>query len=188
MEHSVAKIRQEYRRLDHVPSRVEFDTWMAELTSKDIRARRRGREGLVMMGEAAVAPLLQAMNGRDVDLRREAARTLCEISSVAMIPVWLDLLEDQDCDFRWFATKGLIAAGDGVIIPLLRDLEHRSGSILFRDGARRVLYHLAHGDLVTILVPVIRALEDVEPALEVIVAAYQALDALRQRAAILRSN
>ncbi len=188
MLESVTIVRREVRGRENVPGRAQLQAWMAELTSPNIRGRVRAREELVRMGEPAVAPLLQAMNSGGEQLRREAARALCEIPSTALIPIWLDLLEDADCDFRWFATKGLIAAGRAASVPLLRALEHRSDSVLFRDGARRVLYTLAHGDLRAILTPVIRALEDVEPALEVIIASYEALDELYRRAANVQNS
>ncbi len=188
MGHSVTLIEEEYRQSKELPSRVEFKTWMADLTSPKIRDRQRAREQLVRMGEAAVAPLLDALTGRDIALRREAARTLSEIGSTALIPIWLDMLEDEDCDFRWFAIKGLIATGEDAVVPLLRDLERRSDSILFRDGARRVLHALARGALAPILAPVLSALDDIEPALGVLVPAFEACGQLQIRRSIVENK
>ncbi len=153
--------------------------WIAELTNRNLRSRRAARDALAHMGERAVAPLIGALNSRDEQLRWEAAKTLVEISSPTTIPVLIGALEDENCDVRFLAAQGLIAQGSHAWVPLLQALEHHSGSILFREGAHRVLYQWARGDLAPILLPVIVALEDVEPSLEAPVAAFQALQALR---------
>lgn len=155
---------------------------MADLTGNNLRARRRAREQLVEMGESVVPALIDAIKSRDEQRRWEAAKTLSQISSPKAVPIWIDALEDEDCDLRWYATEGLIAAGEASIVPLLYALEHRPDSVWFRAGAHRVLSHLAHGDLADVLVPVLSALEDVEPSLGVCVAAYRALDLLKSRA------
>ncbi len=151
---------------------------IADLRSDNSKIRRRARNALMDIGEPAVAPLLEALGSRDELLRREAAKTLSQISSATAVPVWISTLEDQDCDLRWYATEGLIAAGDAGLVPLLRALEHQPDSVWFRAGAHRVLSHMLGGDLVDILGPVLLALEDVEPALGARVAAFEALSRL----------
>ncbi len=153
-----------------------------ELTSNSIRLRHQARERLARMGEAAVPFLIQALNSRDEQLRWEAAKTLDEIASPSTVLALMGALEDENCDIRWLASEGLIALGDKALVPLLEALEHRSDSAWFREGAHRVLFKLARGDLAQALLPVVVAMEDVEPAVEVPPAAYTALVAMRRKA------
>lgn len=159
---------------------------MADLASDNPQSCRRAYEALVTMGELAVPFLVEALSSHNERMRREAAKALAQIGSPELVPIWINLLEDEDCDVRWFATEGLIRAGDKAIVPLLRGLEQYSDSVLFRMGAHRVLYHLARGNMAAILGPVVQALEDIEPSLEVIVAAFQALDLLQAKTDIVR--
>lgn len=154
---------------------------LGELTSNSIRLRHQARERLAKMGEAAVPYLIQAMNSRDEQLRWEAAKTLDEIASPSTVQALMGALEDENCDIRWLASEGLVALGDKALVPLLEALEHRSNSAWFREGAHRVLFKLARGDLAGALLPVLVAMEDVEPAVEVPPAAYAALVALRRQ-------
>ncbi len=157
---------------------------IADLTRGNIRSRRRARDALVKMGKTAVRPLIDALGSHDERLRRQAAKTLSQISSPTAIPVWINALEDEDCDIRWFAVQGLVTIGDQALAPLLHGLERHSDSVLFREGARRVLSRMAQGDLAEILAPVLLSLEDVEPALGVLVTAFKALDQLKARASV----
>lgn len=70
-----------------------------------------------------------------------------------------------------------------VVIPLLVALEHeiRSTSCL-HEGAHRILRAQLGGRFGAALAPVVAALEGVEPSLTVPLAAYHALDQLRDRA------
>ncbi len=155
---------------------------MAILAGDDSLARQRARESLVDIGKPAVAPLMKALESPESNfhLRWEAAKALSELEDPAAAPVLIKTLEDDNFSVRWLAAEGLIALGRDGLAPLLEALVKRSGSASLREGAHHVLRMLDGGDLHYQLAPVLSALEDIEPILEVPVAAHAALDALKE--------
>ena len=137
---------------------------------------------MVRIGPPAVAALVNLIGHAGVRARWEATRALCEIRDPAAVPALIGRLEGTDSGIRWMAADGLIGIGLPSVEPLLHALIERSDSVLLRDGARRALHGLAGRDnLQSILQPVIDALDAVEPAVVVPLAAYRALEALRAR-------
>ena len=67
------------------------------------------------------------------------------------------------------------------MVPLLRGLEGHSDSIWFRDGAHHVLRTLIREGEAAEAIPVLEALEDIEPVIEAPIAAYHALQDLDER-------
>jgi HEAT repeat protein len=159
----------------------EIQLLVADLASEDWRARQEARHSLVRLGSRAVAPLVKALdesNDSYWTLRWEAAKALGEIADPAAAPALLRVLEDERDGIRWLAAEGLIAMGRGGLLPLLEALVHRSNSGRLRAGAHHVLRELVEKDPQGIITPVLRALEDIEPVIEVPPAAQAALDAL----------
>jgi len=154
---------------------------MAILAGDDSLARQRARESLVDIGKPAVAPLMEALESPESNfhLRWEAAKALSELEDPAAAPVLIKALEDDDnFSVRWLAAEGLIALGRDGLAPLLETLVQRSDSASLREGAHHVLRMLNEGSLHSQVAPVLAALEDIQPILEVPVAAHAALDAL----------
>ena len=81
---------------------------------------------------------------------------------------------------RWLAGEALIRLGRGALAPLLRGLEGSSDSIWFRDGAHHVLSSLIRDGVADEAIPVLEALENLEPSVEAPVAAYHVLEDLRE--------
>ncbi len=154
----------------------KIESLMAGLASRDRRARRQARETLVAIGQPSVASLLTALNDPNQDVRWEAIKALGEICDPAAAEALVKSLEDEAVEVRWRAAESLIALRYEGLIPLLRALIQRSDSIWLRERAHQVLHSLAEpsdpNDLVT---PVLKALEDVEPAMVAPVAASTAL-------------
>ena len=153
---------------------------VAELSKEDGAARERARHSLVAIGAPAVACLIEALASRNDLLRWEAAKALGDIRDPAAAPALVAALEDEVFDVRWLAAKGLIALGGEGLVPLLQALVERSDSLWLREGAHHVFHDLARGrpDLRDILRPLLAALEDVQPSLQVPVAAKAALNKL----------
>jgi HEAT repeat protein len=157
---------------------VTIGALIADLGVKDGMVRERARQSLVAIGGPAVAPLIEALADRNEQMRWEAAKALCQIADPASAPALVTILEDEVFDVRWLAAEGLIALGRGALVPLLQALMEHPDSLWLREGAHHVLHELSGGDLKEVLRPLLAALEDVEPSVEVPLAAESALDAL----------
>ncbi len=151
------------------------------LCDKNTLKRHRARLSLVDIGRPAVPYLMQALEDSHAEecKRWEAAKALSDIGDPVAAPVLIDILgQDEHFGVRWLAAEGLIAMGRGGLVPLLNALIQRSDSAWLREGAHHVLRTLAGRGLYTYVAPVLTALEDMEPAVQVPPAARAALDAL----------
>lgn len=149
------------------------------LTGKDGRARRRAREQLVEMGQAAVSPLLPLLSDKRTYVRWEAAKALSEIGDPGAAPALVKALEDNDPGIRWMAAEGLILAEQAGLPPLLEALLERGESVRVREGADHVLKVLTRNEkLPAQVAPVLQALHGAAPATETPRAAKIALEAL----------
>ncbi len=88
-------------------------------------------------------------------------------------------LGDEDGSVRWQAIDALSSMGDEALVLLLAALVAHSDSVRLRESARQVFRLMAHGPLLEILLPVMAALNEVEPA-QVCVVANVALGAIGQ--------
>lgn len=157
---------------------------ISQLADPDGRAREEARHTLVAIGRPAVAQLVECFADPRMQVRWEAAKALIQIGDPAAVPTLIKALEDEDFGVRWLAAEGLINAEQAGLVPLLQALLEHSNSVWLREGAHHVLRGLARqNNLYALLTPVIDALDDLEPALEVPIAAEQALKALEGRAA-----
>ncbi len=144
-----------------------IETLINTLSSLKDKAREGARHTLVAMGKAAVPSLIEALRNKNALMRWEAAKALDEIGDPETAPVLVEALEDDDFDVRWLAAEGLIKMNIKGLKPLLEALEHRGDSVLLREGAHHVFHDLAKGGLRKFLVPVLAALEALEPGEEV---------------------
>jgi HEAT repeat protein len=154
---------------------------MNALCDRDTLRRQRARISLVEIGAPAVPYLVQALEDPDAEecAHWEAAKALSDIGDPAAAPVLINILgQDEHFGIRWLAAEGLIALGRDGLVPLLNALIQRSDSAWLREGAHHVLRILAGRGLYAQVAPVLAALEDIEPAVEVPPAARAALDAL----------
>lgn len=151
---------------------------IAELSRKDGLVRERARQSLVAIGAPAVASLIEALANPNELLRWEAAKALGEIGNPTAAPALVAALEDNVFDVRWLAAKGLISLGSEGLVPLLEALIERSDSLWLRQGAHHVLHDVSEGGLKEILRPVLAALDDIEPSVEVPFAAKTVLNVL----------
>jgi len=78
----------------------------------------------MMRSDVAIPGLLQALENKDSDGRRSAAKALKQLNSPAAIPGLLKALKNEDSDVRWRATEVLGKLGSPEIIPeLLKTLQ-----------------------------------------------------------------
>ena len=169
-----------------------IETLIKTLSSHKDKAREGARHTLVAMGKAAVPSLIEALKNKNTLMKWEAAKALSEIGDPETAPVLVKALEDEEFDVRWLAAEGLIRMNVKGLKPLLEALETRGDSVWLLEGAHHVFHDLAKGGLRKTLVPVLAALEALEPgggapwasrhelAVEVPFAARQALEMLEK--------
>jgi HEAT repeat protein len=154
---------------------------ISDLASDSGQARTASRHSLVSIGPPAVPFLIEAAADPSKQVRWEAAMALSQIADPKAAPALVRALEDKEFSVRWLAAQGLLAMGQNGLEPLLRELVSQSHSVWLRMGAHYVVHQLSARDLKEALRPLLAALDGLEPALEVPVAARTALEALRQR-------
>jgi HEAT repeat protein len=140
-----------------------LEALIADLSSQDDGVRVKARHSLVALGKTAVPPLVEALKNKNYLRRWEAAKALGEIGDPEAAPALVDALEDEEFDVRWLAGEGLIKMNINGLKPLLRALEHRGDSVLLLEGAHHVFHDLTKGALRKYLLPVLAALEALEP-------------------------
>ncbi len=155
-------------------------TLIDELASHDVLKLQHARESLVAVGKPAVPALLHAMQDPNDQVRWEAVRVLSEIRDPTSASALVQALTDQNFVVRWLASEALTSLGRWALTPLLNALIERPDSVWLRRGAHRVLRVQSRGPLSKVLDPVIKALEDIEPTLEVPIAATKALHGLEK--------
>ena len=82
---------------------------------------------------------------------------------------------------RWEAAEALIKIGLDAVKPLLRTLIQKSDSTWMREGAHHVFSDMEDPQKRLFLDPVLAALDDVVPRLEVPVVAKKVLDELESK-------
>jgi HEAT repeat protein len=163
---------------DNTVSIETIKSLIADLGSEDGIVRVRARKSLVSIGHAAVGPLVEALTSKREWLRWEAAKTLAQIADPSATQALIGALQDKMFDVRWLAAEGLIHIGNKAIKPLLEAVIKQPDSLWIREGTHHVLHDLPENNLKEPLKPVLHALEDVEPSLEVAIAAEAALNLL----------
>jgi HEAT repeat protein len=152
---------------------------IGDLASKDGLVRESARASLVAVGRPATGALIKSLADRHRQVRWEAAKALSQIADPRAAPALVRALEDDEFSVRWLAATGLTALRSKGLAPLLRALTKRSDSVSLLQGAHHVLHDvMRRGVPKEVVQPVLAALEDVEPSLEVPLAARAALDAL----------
>ena len=116
---------------------------LAQLRSHDWMRREHARWQLVTLREAAVFPLIDALEDPDWHVRWEAAKALHDIADPRAAAALVKALRDRRFGVRWLASDALIALRENSLPPLLSALVHHGDSILLRNGAHHVLRDLS---------------------------------------------
>jgi HEAT repeat protein len=158
----------------------EIDSLIADLVGDQWATRQHARMVLAGIGSPAVPALIRALQDHDWRVRWGATKVLGQIHDPAVPPALVPRLEDERPGIRWLAAEGLIAYEREGLAALLQALVHYSDAVWLREGAHHVIQHLAEKDenLHDLLKPVLGAMDDIEPVLEVPPAAQAALNAL----------
>lgn len=146
-----------------------------DLDSPDQRVREAARLSLVDLGRTAVPSLIQALDNQDVRGRWQAAKALSQMENPAAAPALVNALEDESFGVRWLAAQGLIALRRHGLVPLLQALMRRSESTWLYESALHILRTLSETELRGLTLPVVEALESIEPSIDVPRAAQDAL-------------
>jgi hypothetical protein len=143
-------------------------------------ARREARQSLVAIGSPAVRSLIEALKQKNDNVRREAVRTLGEIGGAEVAPALIKTLEDEEFDIRWLTAECIIELGVNGLKPLLQALIDHGDSLLLLEGAHHVIHYMAKGGLRKYLGPVLASLEGVGTAVKAPIAAFHALEMLKE--------
>jgi HEAT repeat protein len=162
-----------------VPGDETIASLVDALAKTDGVERQAAREQLEGIGRPAVPFLVRALQSPSEHARWEAAKALGKIADASAAPALVRTLEDEKAAVRWLAATALISLGRDALVPLLRGLEGNSDSIWFRDGAHHVLRSLFRDGVADEAIPVLEALENLEPCIEAPIAAYHVLEDLR---------
>lgn len=178
----IMKVRNE-PKVTARPAGTTLTTLIEALASPDGVQRHIARDRLVGQREAAVPALITALRSPDKTTRWEAAKALGEIRDARSATGLVRTLDDSGSAVRWLAATALINLGRGALVPLLRGLEGNADSTWFRDGAHHVLHTLIRDGVADEAIPVLEALESLEPRVSAPVAAYHVLEELNAKAA-----
>jgi uncharacterized protein (DUF302 family) len=136
------------------------------LSSNDEILRIHSRESLVKIGKPAIPQLVEALMRGSHWLRWEAAKALGEIGNPTAAPALVEALKDEEFDVQWLAAAGLIKMKAGGVEPLLHALMAEADLPRIRDGAHHVIRELIKGELKEYLTPVLSALENIGPSIQ----------------------
>ena len=154
---------------------------VADLTCPDGFNRLMARRALVYIGPPAVAELTRSLEHHEPLRRWEAAKALSEIGDAHSTDALIKALTDKVFDVRWLAAEGLIAIGDTVLPPLLREVMKSPDSIWLREGAHHILHELSNAGIAAVIDPLMRALEDSDASLQVPLLSRKALDVVENK-------
>ena len=158
----------------------KYQTLIEDLTCDDIIKCQKARRELVEKGSQSVEALEEALSSKKSWVRWEAAKALGQIADKTAVTALVGALLDKEFDVRWQASEALIRIGPAALEPLLKVLaDHGDKSLTLRRGAHHILHDMNRGKYDALLRPVMASVEDGAPAIEVLVAAKKALDALR---------
>lgn len=150
------------------------------LSSNDDIVRIHSRNSLVKIGKPAVPQLIEALRHGGHWLRWEAAKTLGEIGDPSAASALVQGLKDEEFDVGWLAAEGLIKMKAGGIEPLLHALMAEADLPRLREGAHHVIRELIKGELKEYLTPVLSAMDEVEPSIQLPWAARMAHEKLTE--------
>jgi len=153
---------------------------IAALSSFDDLRRVKARKELAAIGKPALPYLVEALKDSNHLVRWEAVKALGEIGDPETAPALVKALEDEEFEIRWLAAKGLVGMNVKGLEPLFQALIQHADSAYLREGAHHVLHDLAKGELRPYLAPLLIALEDFEPAVQVPAAASRATGMLEK--------
>ena len=98
----------------------EIQEWIGQLRSDDMDRQREASRRLGEAGEAAVAPVIEALaRSADNDQRWYLAVALARIGRPARDPLVAALCERRDPEFRRYAAAALAELGEDAVDPLI---------------------------------------------------------------------
>ena len=166
---------------EHAVNDRQLQTLLSELGSRNGMDRRRAREALVKIGEAATDALSQSLSHHNVTIRWEAAKALGAIADPKAAPALVQSLTDESFEVQWLAAEALIALGEDALVPLLEGLIDEFGSVYMRQGAHHVLHDLERRDLLNPATQkVLEDLRELEPLEPFPISALRALEGMSQ--------
>lgn len=170
---------QDRERREQAAEAMTLDALVACFSSRSGIVREKARQALVARGQPSVEVLIKALVDPAHQVRWEAAKALVCLRAPEAAPALIVALGDERYGVRWLAGEALISLGRKALGPLLTALTQPFHVFWRAEGAHHVLRHLAQHESNKFLVPVIEALEDLEPEIAVPLTAQAALRKLR---------
>ena len=159
---------------------TDINSLVEKLKSNDGIARQHARHDLVEIGAPALDALIKAFEIKEDPLHWEVAKALSQIGTSKAAHTLVEALEDQEFSVRWIGAEGLIHIGEDAVIPLLKALEYKTDSVWLREGCHHVLHDMLNRKLIKektreCVIPVLKALNHFDPAVQANTAAIEAL-------------
>ncbi len=177
----MARSRSAAVQIPPEPDPSLIDALVQDLNCDKVIACQKARRQLVALGKMAVNPLIDALKSRKPWVRWEAAKALGEIGDPVAAEALAMALRDNRSDVRWLAAEALITMGKDGVEALLQELTRNSDSLWMLQGAHHVFHDIKEQQFKQALKPVLDALDDVEPTIQVPIAAKKVLDGLNVR-------
>jgi len=134
------------KTVEAIPALIAMlgDPAVAQVAPKErIIPREAAVDALVMIGEPAVGPLIEALASKNSLVQQNAMRALGRIRDPRAIPVLILGLEDREDRNRQAAAEGLVSIGRPVVRPLAMEFQtykFRYGD--FRSEATNVIVRI----------------------------------------------
>jgi HEAT repeat protein len=152
-----------------------------KLVDSDDSIHVYAREKLISIGKPAVQPLMKNLTSSNPQIRWQIIKALEEIRDPEAASALVIYMEDENAGVRWAASDALISLGHAALPPILEALKDESDSVWLYRLAHHVLHVLKdRGFLTPSTEQVYRALEGVEPSVEVPWAAEKAVEELHK--------
>ncbi len=139
----------------------------ASLDAKTASKKINARSCLVKLGKAVIPHMNKLLDSKERLLRIEAAKIIELIADSGSIPVFINLLDDEEFEIRWIAAEGLIKIGRKSIRPLLLVVRDGDSSFFQNQGIHHVLESLLYKREKKDLVSLLRTLDDYQELREI---------------------
>ncbi len=117
----------------------EIQSIVRNLYENKTLKRKGARRRLEIQGRKDPECLVPLLASSDQKIRWEAIKTLTSLEMDSMIPVFLNLLNDDYGDIRWLSAEGLIKIGRKSICPTIEKLIQTEDSLLLRESVHHVI-------------------------------------------------
>ena len=150
--------------------------------SKNYRKKIDARNTLVKKDKTIVPPMHKLLESESNLIRRKAIKIVELFADRRSIPVFINLLDDDEFEIRWIAAEGLVRIGRYSILPLLESVRYGDSSFIHNKAVYHALLGLLNEKEKENLLSLFHSLDDYHELGETApVEASQAIKAIYKR-------